>query len=112
MKDALVASALQKVAMLRRTLGHDNQKIASLLDRHSDRTSELVSLVSKQELLRAQLHKGNVDQAQIILDQMKSEYAGRDSVGHLSVVSIIQSFDGMIESIRETGKAARPTHEY
>ncbi len=112
MKDALVARALQKAAMLRRALGHDNQKIASLLDRHIDHTSELVALVSKKELLRAELHKGNVDQAQIILDQMKSEYAGRDSVGHLSVVSIIQSFDGMIESIRETGKAARPTHEY
>jgi len=110
MKDDLVARSLRKVAMLRRTLGHDNQAIASLLDRHTRHTSELVALVAKQELLKAQLHKGNIDQAQIVLDQMKAEYAGRDSVGHLSVVGIIQSFDAMIEHIRETGKTARPTH--
>lgn len=110
MKDALVASSLGRVAMLRRALGHDNQSIASFLHSYTDHTSELVALMAKTELLRAQLHKGDVDHARIILDQMKSEYAGRDSVGHLSVVSIIQSFDGMIERIRETGKAATPTH--
>ena len=110
MKDALVASSLQKAAMLRRALGYDNQSIASFLDSYADHTSEVVALVAKTELLRAQLHKGDVDHARIILDQMKSEYAGRDSIGHLSAVSIIQSFDGMIERIRETGKAATPTH--
>ena len=112
MKDALVARALQKVAMLRRALGHDNQSVASFLDSHTDHTSELVALVAKREFLRTQLHTGDIDHAQTRLDQMKSEYAGRDSVGHLSVVSIIQLFDGMIESISETGKAATPTHEH
>jgi len=111
MKDALVASSLQKAAMLRRALGHDNQSIVSFLDSYADHTSEVVALVAKTELVKAQLYTGDIDHARIILDQMKSEYAGRDSIGHLSAVSIIQSFDGMIERIRETGKAATPTHE-
>ena len=111
MKDALVASSLQKAAMIRRALGYDNQSTVLFLDSLTDHTNELIALVAKKGLVKAQLHKGDVDHARIILDQMKSEYAGRDSVGHLSVVSIIQSFDGMIESIRETGKAATPTHE-
>lgn len=109
MKNALVASALAKAAMLRRTLG---QETVASLDSLTNHANELVALVAKKELVIAQLHQGDVDQAQAILERMKSEYAGRDSIGHLSVVSIIQSFDRMIERIRETGKAATPTHTY
>ncbi len=112
MSDALVARALQKAAMLRRALGQDDQSVASFLDSHTDHTSELVALVAKKEFLTTQLHTGDIDRARTRLNRMRSEYSGIDSVGHLSVVSIIQLFDGMIDSISETGKAATPTREH
>ena len=110
-RDALSSMALQRAVKLRRELGQNSDSIASFLEPLTNHTSKVVALLARKELINLQLHAGDIAGARNRLDQMKSEYAGKDSVGHVSAVRIIQLFEGMIEAQQESGIEVTP-HEH
>ena len=83
----LAVNAAVKVAALRLEAGDDTTEVKAYLDSLKGHPNEEIAFGAKKELLAFHLMKANVDSARKRLEDLKIEYAGRDSIGSLDLAN-------------------------
>lgn len=99
--DRLAATATIKVAALRLETGEDTTDVQAYLDSLKDHANEEIAFMVKAELLKIDLLKEDADAARKKLEEMKLEYAGKDSIGANSLYKEFRRAEHKIDKLED-----------